>query len=102
MHVLKVACVSPFNHLKCINWCLILIAVRISSVTLLYKLQYATEKSGIPDKCQQPKLIERLVSWYEFDCDEKFSHVKLLIKEKYSNTIITEDTDSAALMEILV
>ena len=30
------------------------------------------------------------VLWYEFDCDGKFSHVKLLIKEKYSHTIITE------------
>ena len=44
IHVMKVADISPFNHLKCINWCLILIAVRISSVTLLYKLQNATEK----------------------------------------------------------
>ena len=35
--------------------------------------------SGIPDKCQQQKLIERLVIWYEFDCDGKFSHVKLLM-----------------------
>ena len=33
-----VAGISPFNHLKCLNWCLILIAVRISSITLLYKL----------------------------------------------------------------
>ena len=47
-------------------------------------------ESGIPDKWQQPKLIERLVLWYEFDCDGKFSHVKLLIKEKYAHTIITE------------
>ena len=40
--VMKVAGISPFNLLKCMNWCLILIAVRISSVTLLYKLQNAT------------------------------------------------------------
>ena len=44
IHVMKVAGISPFNHLKCINGCLILIALRISSVTLLYKLQNATEK----------------------------------------------------------
>ena len=43
-HVMQVAGISPFNHLECINWCLILIAVRISSVTVLYKLQNATEK----------------------------------------------------------
>ena len=43
-----------------------------------------------PDKCQKPKLIERLVLWYEFDFDGKFRHVKLLIKEKYPHTIITE------------
>ena len=36
--VMKVAGISPFNHLKCINWRL------ISAVTLLYKLQNATEK----------------------------------------------------------
>ena len=71
IHVMKMA---SFTHLKCINWCLILIAVRI----------------GIPDKCLQPKLIERLVLWYVFDGDGKFSHVKLLIKEKYSHTLITE------------
>ena len=47
-------------------------------------------ESGIPDKCQQPKIVERLVLWYEFDCDEKLSYVKLPIKEKYSHTIITE------------
>ena len=44
IHVMKATGISPFNHLKCINWCLILIAVRISSATLLYKLQNATEK----------------------------------------------------------
>ena len=44
IHVMKVAGISTFNYLKCINWCLILVAVRISSVTLLYKLQNATEK----------------------------------------------------------
>ena len=44
IHVMKVAGISAFNHLKCINWCLIFIAVRISSVTLLNKLQNATEK----------------------------------------------------------
>ena len=44
IHVMKVGGISPFNYLKCINRCLILIAVRISSVTLLYKLQNATEK----------------------------------------------------------
>ena len=26
-------------------------------------------KSGIPDKCQQPKLTERLDLWFEFDSD---------------------------------
>ena len=41
---MKVAGISPFDNLKCINVCLILIALRISSVTLLYKLQNATEK----------------------------------------------------------
>ena len=45
-------------------------------------------QSGIPDKCQQPKLIERLVLWYEFDFDGKFRHVKLLIKETYPHTIL--------------
>ena len=55
MHVIKVSSISPFNHLKCINVCLLLIALRISSITLLCKLQNATEKSGIPDKCQQSK-----------------------------------------------
>ena len=34
--------------------------------------------------------MERLVLWYEFDFDGKFSHVKLLIKEKYPHTIIME------------
>ena len=43
-------------------------------------------KIRIPDKCQQPKHEERLVVWYKFDCDEKFSHVKLLLKGKHSNT----------------
>ena len=43
MHFMEVAGISPFYHLKCIKWCLILIAVRISSVSLLYKLQNATE-----------------------------------------------------------
>ena len=38
IHVMTVAGISPFNDIKCINWCLIRIAVRISSVTLLYKL----------------------------------------------------------------
>ena len=58
IHVIKVAGISPFNQLKYINWRLIFLAVRISSVTLLYKLQNATEKMVhcIPDKCQQPKL----------------------------------------------
>ena len=41
---MKVADISPINHFKCLNGCLILIALRISSVTLLYKLQNATEK----------------------------------------------------------
>ena len=36
--------------------------------------------------------VERLVLWYEFYSDGKFSHVKLLIKEKYSR----KGTDSAA------
>ena len=44
IHVMRVASISPLNHLKCINVCLILIALRISSVTLLYKLQNATEE----------------------------------------------------------
>ena len=43
IHVMKVTFTSPFGHLKCINWCLIVIALRMSSVTLLYKLQNATE-----------------------------------------------------------
>ena len=47
-------------------------------------------KSGIPDKCQQPKFIERIVLWYEFDSAGKFSHGKLLIKEKDSHTIVME------------
>ena len=81
--------ISPFNHLKYINGCLILIAFRISCVTLLYKIQMQ-RKSGIPDNCQQSKIIERLVLWYEFDSHGKFSHVKLLIKEKYPHTIITD------------
>ena len=34
--------------------------------------------------------MERLVLWYEFDFDGKFSHVKLLIKEKYPHTIVME------------
>ena len=82
--------ILPFNHLKYINGCLKLIALRISSGTLLYKLQNATENCGIPDKCQQPKIVERLVLWYEFVSHEKFNHVKLLIKEKCPHTIITE------------
>ena len=41
---MKVARILPFNHLKYINGFLILIALRISSVMLLYKLQNATEK----------------------------------------------------------
>ena len=41
---MKVAGILPFSHLKHINGCLILIALPISSVTLLYKLQNATEK----------------------------------------------------------
>ena len=44
IHVMKVSGISPFNHLKCINGFLILIALRISSVTRLYKLINATEK----------------------------------------------------------
>ena len=32
-------------------------------------LKWGIIKSGIPDKCQQPKLTERLVLWYEFDSD---------------------------------
>ena len=44
IHGMKVAGIAPFNHLKCINWCWILIAVRIASDTLLYKLQNTTEK----------------------------------------------------------
>ena len=85
MHVIKVACISSFNHLQCINGCLILIVLRISSVMLLYKLQNAA-----PDKCQQSKIVERLALWYEFDSHGKFSHVKLLIKGKYPHTIFTE------------
>ena len=41
---MRVAGISHSNHLKYINGCLILIALRISSVTLLYKVQNATEK----------------------------------------------------------
>ena len=33
---------------------------------------------------------ERIVLWFEFDFDRKFSHVKLLMIEKYPHTIITE------------
>ena len=43
IHVMKVAGISPLNHLKFINWCLIPFALRISPVTLLYKLQNATK-----------------------------------------------------------
>ena len=43
--------IPPFNHLKCINWCLILLAVRISSVTLLKKTAKCNGESGIADKC---------------------------------------------------
>ena len=78
--------ISPFKHLKCINWCLILIAVRISSVMLLYKLQNAMEKVVF----RTNDSLKGLSYGYELDCDGKFSHVKLLIKEKYSHTIITE------------
>ena len=39
-----VACISSFNHLQCINGGVILIALRISSVAILNKLQNATEK----------------------------------------------------------
>ena len=41
---MKVAGISPINHFKCLNGCLILIKLRISSVTLLYKLQNETEE----------------------------------------------------------
>ena len=90
---MKVAGISPFNHLprrKCINGCLILIALRISSVTLLYKLHNATEEEVFRTNASSQKNIERFVLWYEFDSHGKFSHVKLLIKEKYPHTIITE------------
>ena len=86
-HAMKVACISPFNHLKCINGCVILIALRVSSVTLLYKLQNATYSGQMP---AAKKIIEKLVLWFEFGSHGKFRHVKLLIKEKYPHTIITE------------
>ena len=57
INVMKIAYISPLTHLKCIY----LIALRITSFA------ECNEKSGIPDKCQQPKLIERIVLWYEFD-----------------------------------
>ena len=89
---MKVAGILPFKHLKYINECLILIALRISSVTLLYKLQNATEKVVFWINASSQKITERLVLWYEFEFDShgKLSHVKLLIKEKCPNTIITE------------
>ena len=64
LHVMKVAGISPFNHLKCINWCVILIAVRISSITLLYKLQNVTEKVIWPS-CQryETSTIWQASSW---------------------------------------
>ena len=39
-------------------------------------------KSGIPYKRQQPIVIQRLVLWYEFYSDGKFSQMTRLIKEK--------------------
>ena len=90
MHVMKVAGISPFDHLKCINGCLILITLRISFVTLLYKLQNAMEKVVVRTNASSQKIIERLVLWYEFDSHGKLSHVKLLIKGKYPQTIFTE------------
>ena len=42
--IMKVVGIWHFNYLKCINWCLILITIRICSVMLLYKLQNVTEK----------------------------------------------------------
>ena len=41
---MKVAGISPFNHFKYKNKFFTLIVLRISSVTLLYKQQNATEK----------------------------------------------------------
>ena len=63
----------------------------LSRYCIKYKMQ---RKSGTPDKCQQSKIIERLVLRYEFDSHGKFCHVKLRIRGKYPHTIFT---DSAAL-----
>ena len=92
-HIMKMAGISPLNHFKCINWCLILIVIRISSVfprcCIYCKMQRRKWYSG-----QMPAaktiVVERLVLWYEFDYAGKFSYVQLLIKEKYSYTIITK------------
>ena len=59
-HAMKVACISPFNHLKCINRCLIIIALRISSVTLLCKLQNATEKVVFRTNASSQKSVKVL------------------------------------------
>ena len=37
-----------------------------------------------------------ILLWFEFDSDWKYRHVKHLIQEKYSHTIITEATDYGA------
>ena len=87
IHSMRVDDISPFNHLKCI------IGVKyslrfefpLSRYCINCKMQ---RKSGIPYKCQQPKLVERLVLWYVLDCDGKSCEASY--KEKYSHTIITE------------
>ena len=87
-----------FNHLKCINWCLILIAVRISSVTLLYKLNNVTEKvvfrtdasSQISQKDlsygMSLTLMDSLVMW------------SFLWQRNIDIQELLKDTDSAALI----
>ena len=96
INVMKVAGISHFNHLKCIN--LFLYSLRfIFPVTLLYKLQSATEKVIF----RTNELVERLVLWYEFNSGVKLSHMKLhILKEKYSHTIIRKDTDYVALTNV--
>ena len=87
---MKVAGILPFSHLKMHKW---MFNTHRGSNFLCHAIVLTVKyngQSGIPDKCQQPKLMERLVLWYEFDFDRKFSHVKLLIKEKYPHTIIME------------
>ena len=48
-------------------------------VTLL-KLFKMRNENGIPDKCQQPTLTDRLtgILWYEFDFDGKFGRLIII------------------------